>query len=126
MTIGIIGKKEKKHRVLKENSFQFGDLVMRKRRNMLHLFHGIQSTKIFLPFLLVAMTFQNKKLDKFSSGHLKMLLSLSINTKVYQPELCALTGILLHLLCWQLVFMMEQFWSTMSEINIINPFMNQM
>lgn len=68
MTINIIGKKEKKLKVFKVNCYPFGDLAMKRKRNMLLLLHGIPSIKISLLFPLVAMTFPSKKQVKFLSG----------------------------------------------------------
>ena len=64
MIIVTIGKKEKKLNLSKENYYLFGDLAIRKRKNMSLQSAGIQGIKIYLLFLLVAMTSQNKKLDK--------------------------------------------------------------
>lgn len=68
MTINIIGKKEKKLKVFKVNCYPFGDLAMKKKRNMLLLLHGILSIKISLLFLSVATTFLSKKQVKSLSG----------------------------------------------------------
>ena len=64
MIIVIIGKKEKKLNLSRENYYPFGDSVIRKRKSMSLQSVGIQGIKIYLPSLLVAMIFQNKKLDK--------------------------------------------------------------
>ncbi len=61
MTIGTIGKKERKLNLLKDNYFLFGVLVMKKRKNTLLLFHGTLNTKIYLPYLWEVMTSLNKK-----------------------------------------------------------------
>jgi predicted small integral membrane protein len=113
MTIDTIGKKEKRLNHLKDNYFLFGDLVMRKRRNTLLLFHGIPNTKIFSLYLWVVMILRNKKQVKYWFGLSRMLRSPSINMKAYQQESCVWIGILLPLLFWQLVFMMELFWFMM-------------
>ena len=125
MTTDTIGRREKKHRVSRENFCPFGGWVMRKRKNMLLQSHGIPNTKIFLPFPLEVMTSPSKKLDRFWYGLWKMSLSLSISMRAYQLESCVLTGIPLLLLCWQLVFTMEQFLSMTSETSITSPFMSQ-
>ena len=65
MTIGTIGKKERKLNLLKDNYFLFGVLVMKKRKNTLLLFHGTLNTKISLPYLWEVMTSLNKKQVKY-------------------------------------------------------------
>lgn len=50
MNIDTIGNKEKNKGDHKVSYFLFGDLTMKKRRNMLHLFVGILNIKIFLLF----------------------------------------------------------------------------
>ena len=65
MTINIIGKKDNNKVDLKDNYFQFGDLVMKKRKNMSLQLHGIQNIKIYLQFHLVVMISLNKKQVKF-------------------------------------------------------------
>jgi hypothetical protein len=50
MNIDTIGKKEKNKEDLKDNYYQFGDLIIKRRRNMLLQFVGIQNIKIFLLF----------------------------------------------------------------------------
>ena len=50
MNIDTIGKKEKNKEDLKDNYYQFGDLIIKRRRNMLLQFVGIQNIKIFSLF----------------------------------------------------------------------------
>lgn len=68
MTINIIGKKENNKKLLKENYFLSGDYISKRKKSMSPQSAGIPVTKIFLPFLWVAMTLLNKRLDRFLSG----------------------------------------------------------
>jgi hypothetical protein len=65
MTIDTIGKKERKLNLQKDSYFLFGVLVMKKRKNMLLLFHGTLNTKTSLPYLWEVMTSLNKKQVKY-------------------------------------------------------------
>ena len=86
--INIIGKKDKNWISKKEFFYQFGDLVIKRRRNMLLRFVGVLNILICLLFHLVVMTLQNKKLDKYLFGLLKMFLIHNTYLLVTQ-ELCA-------------------------------------
>jgi hypothetical protein len=68
----------------KEFFYQYGDLVIKRKRSMLLQFVGALSTLIYLQFHLVAMILPNKKLGKFLFGHLKMFPFHSIFSLVIQ------------------------------------------
>ncbi len=65
MTTDTIGKKEKKHKDLKVNSYQFGGSAIKKRKNMSLLSSGTQDTRIYLLSHSVATISLNKKQVKF-------------------------------------------------------------
>jgi hypothetical protein len=65
MNINIIGRKEKNKVDLKENYYQFGDLTIKRKRNMLLLFAGTQNIRIYLLFLWVVMISPNKRQAKY-------------------------------------------------------------
>lgn len=64
MITSIIGKREKKLRLKKENSYQFGDSAMKRKRNMSLPLPGTPNTKTCSPSLLAAMISPSKKLDR--------------------------------------------------------------
>jgi hypothetical protein len=51
MTTDIIGKKDKSKEDPKANYYQYGGLIIKKKRSTSLLFHGIQDTKTCLQFL---------------------------------------------------------------------------
>ena len=118
MTTGTIGKRERKHRTLRENFCLFGGWAMRKRKNTLLQSPGIPNTKICLLFLLEVMISQSKKLARSWFGLSKTSLSLSTSTRACRLESCVLIGILLLLLCWQLVCTMVPCLFMMLETSI--------
>ena len=68
MTIGTIGKKERKLNHLKDNYFLFGVLVMRRRKSMLPRFHGTLNIKISSLYHWAAMISLNRKQVKYWFG----------------------------------------------------------
>jgi hypothetical protein len=65
MIISTIGRKGKRPKDLKESYCLFGVLAIRRRKNMSLPLFGIQDTKIFLPYLLVAMILLSKRQGKY-------------------------------------------------------------